>query len=64
MAKKKKEKIKKYSVDVIRIGIGIASFDVKAPDKKTAKKLAKEAAANHLYVDHDAAYKVDSIMEQ
>lgn len=64
MAKKKKIKIKEYEVEVVRIGIGSATFSVKALDKKQAKKLAKEAATNHLYVDHDAVYKVESIMEQ
>lgn len=63
MAKKKKKKNKRYDVEVVRIGIGSATFSIKAPDKKTAKKQAKEAAANHLYVDHDAVYKIESITE-
>jgi hypothetical protein len=58
-----KKKIKKWSVDVSRIGYGNNSIEVEASTREDAERIALEKAPSLDYSEHDSDYEVQGSME-
>ena len=48
----------KWVIEVTRIGYGFAEFEVDAPTKTKARKIAMGLAMNHPYSEQEAEYKI------
>jgi hypothetical protein len=58
-----KKKLKKYKVEVIRIGYGFADFVVEAKNESSAMKLAVDQVGSYDYSEKSSDYSIEHISE-